>query len=127
MATTPAGNDSIRPISFCPLCDTRYQAAQARVLAEEGETRLVHVTCRKCGGATLSLLMQSDAGASTVGMVTDLSHEDAVRFRRGRRVSTDDVIEAHELLAKGLASAFDLTVRKRRVRAKAPVKSRRAV
>lgn len=119
MKSTPLGNDSLKLVSYCPLCEARHQPTQARILAKDGETRLVHVTCKKCGGATLALVMQNDAGASTVGVVTDLSHDDVLRFQEGRRVSTDDVIEVHEALGKGLSSLFKIPARSRRSSVKA--------
>lgn len=97
-----------------------------RVLAEEGKTRLVHVTCKKCCGATLALLCENETGASTIGLVTDLNSDDVLRFHASRRVSTDDVIEIHKALGEGFAERFSLPARKRRSRAKAPVKSRRS-
>lgn len=126
MKTTPPGGDSLRLVSSCPLCDTRYAPAQARVLSEKEDTRLVHATCRKCGSATLALVVENDAGGSTVGLVTDLSHDDVLRFHRGRRVSTDDVIEIHEAFSAPLGDVLQVLPPKRRSRAKARVKSNRA-
>lgn len=126
MKTTPPGGDSLRLVSSCPLCDTRYAPAQARVLSEREDTRLIHATCRKCGSATLALVVENDTGGSTVGLVTDLSHEDVLRFHRERRVSTDDVIEAHEGFNAPLTEVLRVSLPKRRSRAKARVKSGRS-
>ncbi|NBS41610.1 hypothetical protein EBS80_03035 [bacterium] len=122
---TPIGNDSLRIVSYCPLCEARFHPMQTRVLSEQGKTRLLHVTCKKCGGATLALLCENETGASTVGLVTDLSPEDVLRFHVARRVSTDDVIDVHKALGEGLSSLLPVPARKRRSRAKAPAKSRR--
>ncbi|OGL94909.1 hypothetical protein A2348_05480 [Candidatus Uhrbacteria bacterium RIFOXYB12_FULL_58_10] len=113
-------------MSFCPLCETKYAPAQARVLSEQDDTRLIHATCKKCGSATLALVVEGEAGGSTVGLVTDLSYDDVLRFHRGGRVSTDDVIEAHEGLEAPLAEVLHISPPKRRSRAKVSVASRRA-
>ncbi len=125
MKPTPFSNDSLRLVSYCPLCEARYAQGNARLLAEEGETRLIHMTCKKCGGATLSLVLENPSGGSSVGMVTDLTHGDVMRLHRSRRVSTDDVIDVHKALGSALTDLFAVPLRKRRTHAKTGVKSRR--
>lgn len=126
MNTTPSDGDFLRFVSPCPLCETRYAPSQARVLSDREDTRLIHATCRKCGSATLALVIGNDAGGSTVGLVTDLSHEDVLRFHRETRVSTDDVIEAHEGFNAPLLDVLHVSLPKRRSRIKARVTSGRA-
>lgn len=125
MKSSPLNHDSLRLVSYCPLCEARYAHGNARLLAEEGETRLIHVTCKKCGGATLSLVLENPSGGSSVGMVTDLTHDDVMRLHRSRKVTTDDVIEVHKALGTTLTDLFSAPVRARRTHAKTAVKSRR--
>jgi hypothetical protein len=125
MKPSPLNHDSLRLVSYCPLCEARYAHGNARLLAEEGETRLIHVTCKKCGGATLSLVLENPSGGSSVGMVTDLTHDDVVRLHRSRKVTTDDVIDVHKALGSALTDLFSVPLRKRRTHAKVSVKSRR--
>jgi hypothetical protein len=99
---------------------------RALVLSERKDARLVHATCRACGASTVALMAFGEAGGSTVGLVTDLSHDDVLRFHGSRRVSTDDVIEAHEAFREPLSKALGIIAPKRRSRAKARVRSRRA-
>ncbi len=127
MKPSPLNHDSLRLVSYCPLCEARYAHGNARLLAEEGETRLIHVTCKKCGGATLSLVLENPSGGSSVGMVTDLTHDDVMRLHRSRKVSTDDVIDAHKALGNALSDLFSAPVRARRTRAKSVAKARRTV
>jgi hypothetical protein len=124
MTPTPFGNHPLQILSTCPLCEARTSSLTARVLAEAGATKLVHVTCRKCGGATLSLLLESEVGASSVGMVTDLSHEDVLRFQSASRVSTNDVIDVHAALGHGVSELFQVSGGKRRARSKPLVRTR---
>lgn len=127
MKPSPLNHDSLRLVSYCPLCEARYAHGNARLLAEDGETRLLHVTCKKCGGATLSLVLENPSGGSSVGMVTDLTHDDVMRLHRSRKVTTDDVIDVHKALGNGLTGLLSVPLRKRRTHAKAAVTSRRAV
>lgn len=106
-------NDDLRLVSSCPVCETKYQSAQANVLGEEGGTRLLHVHCRKCQNAILALVVVNQVGASSVGLLTDLTYEDVMRFRVNKQVNINDVIDIHTVLEQ--TSWFDvLGVRTRR-------------
>ena len=93
--------DEMRLVSYCPVCETRSNAMQARMLGQAGETHLLHIQCQKCHNAFLSLVAVNQDGASSIGLLTDLSFEDVVRFHEQKAVSVDDVISAHEFLENG--------------------------
>lgn len=90
-------NEGLKLVLFCPVCETRYNPMEARLLGEQGETHLLHVQCRKCQHSILALVLVNQVGASSVGLLTDLSYEDVVRVRSGQQVHVDDVIEVHRL------------------------------
>jgi len=93
--------EGLKLISRCPLCRASYDPLQARTLSENEDAHLVHVSCRKCENSVLALIFISRAGAArSVGLVTDCSYDDVVRFRRGHEVTVDDAIAFHELAAK---------------------------
>ncbi len=73
----------------------------AHVLGENGETRLLHVQCRKCQHSILALVLVNQVGASSVGLLTDLTYEDVLNFRTNRLVSINDVIDVHSALEDG--------------------------
>lgn len=87
-------------ISFCPLCETNYNPMEARVLGEKEDGHLLHIRCKKCWNSILALVMVSNAGVSSVGLITDLTFEDVRKFSEVRgEVTVDDVLAVHELLA----------------------------
>ena len=92
-----AAPEPLRAARYCPFCSARAESVTVRPLGGEGETRLVHVSCRRCRAASLALVLSRGEEERSVGIVTDLSHEDVRRVCRARRVSVDDVIEAHGL------------------------------
>ncbi|MBI4437567.1 hypothetical protein HY631_01310 [Candidatus Uhrbacteria bacterium] len=98
MSTNDLWNEGLKLVSFCPVCETRYNPMEARALSGAGETQLLHVQCRKCQNSILALVHVNQTGASSVGLLTDLGFDDVVRFRAQRVVSIDDVIEAHQFL-----------------------------
>ncbi|HLD17515.1 MAG TPA: hypothetical protein VJB99_00375 [Patescibacteria group bacterium] len=81
--------------AFCPLCETRFRPVEARLVAKEDDAHLLHMRCRKCANSVLAVVLSSGSGVSSVGLVTDLSYDDAVRFRRAPRVVAEDVLGAH--------------------------------
>ncbi len=87
-------------ISYCPLCESSYNPMEARVLGEKEDGHLLHIRCKKCWNSILALVLVSNVGVSSVGLVTDLTFEDVVRFREApSEVTVDDVIAVHEMLA----------------------------
>lgn len=88
-------NEGLKLISFCPVCETRYNLMGAHVLGQEGDTQLLHVQCRKCQNSILALVLVNQSGASSVGLLTDLSYDDVLRFKNSRAICIDDVVEAH--------------------------------
>lgn len=91
-------NEGLKLVSFCPVCETRYNPMEARLLGERGEMHFLHVQCRKCQHSILALVLVNQVGASSVGLLTDLSYEDVLRVKMERSISVDDVIAVHEML-----------------------------
>lgn len=58
----------------------------------------MHVQCGNCSNAVIALVVISSVGVSSVGLATDLGHEEVEKFKADRKVSTDDVIDVHHLL-----------------------------
>jgi len=110
--------EHLKLVAYCPLCETRSNPVDARLLGTDGDTQLMHVTCRKCGSACLSLVLVSRVGASSVGLVTDLTYDDVMRFRRAQTVGIDDVIETHAFLEGDAWKQFARAIKKPRIRAK---------
>lgn len=89
---------TVQLISRCPLCQTAYQPTAARVLAEHDDAHLVHFECGSCQGAIVAIVMTNVMGVSSIGLVTDLTPDDVLRFRTAVAVSPDDVLALHEYL-----------------------------
>ena len=88
-------NEGLRLVSYCPICESPYNSIQTQSLWKEGQTNAFHLTCKKCGHAILAIAMTTEIGASSLGILTDLSYDDVVRFRMNRVISLNDVIDAH--------------------------------
>ena len=91
-------NEGLKLISFCPVCETRYNPMEARMLGKQADAHLLYIQCRKCEHSILALVLVNHVGASSVGLLTDLAYEDILQFRSNQRVTVNDVIATHELL-----------------------------
>lgn len=94
----PFSQESLRLISYCPVCDTSYNPMEARVIDERDGRHLMHIRCKKCAHSILALVLTSGMGVSSMGLLTDLTFDDVVQFREAKAITVDDVITLHHLL-----------------------------
>ncbi len=90
--------EGLKLISFCPLCQAKQNAMEAKVIEQSGESHLIHMHCVQCQMAILALVTVTPAGLSSVGMVTDLSIADAQQFRLAEPVDIDETMELYALV-----------------------------
>lgn len=95
---------SSKLLAHCPICQTAYRSSEVRLLGERGTSRLFHCTCGSCKHAVLAVVLEAAGSISSVGLVTDMEVQDALRFQGVRPVSTDECIAIHRLLETDSAS-----------------------
>lgn len=86
-------DEGIKLISYCPVCQHKEKMMEAKVLEETEAAHLIHLRCHKCQATVLALIMISPAGLNSVGMITDLSANDAIKFKNLDSISVEDVLE----------------------------------
>lgn len=87
-------------LTTCPLCNKKYGPVKALVLEEKENKTVLHLTCANCQAATLVFVSFGQAGLASVGMATDIVRDEAKKFFGGEEISSDKVLEIHELLEK---------------------------
>ncbi len=92
------GGGEIKIIKECPTCGKGYPEAAINIIEDDSEAQLLHVTCEVCANAILVLIVVSDIGVSSVGMLTDLHVSDVVRFRQKTPLDEDDMLQFYSLL-----------------------------
>ncbi|MFZ2803954.1 MAG: hypothetical protein WA001_01900 [Patescibacteria group bacterium] len=101
-------------LAHCPVCHAAYPAGDVRLLGEKGTTRLFHCTCAACGNAVLAVVLENAGAVSSVGLVTDLEIQDALRFQDVPVISTDECLAVHRALeAESAAFCRQLLDKKR--------------
>lgn len=93
---------ALKFINRCPICSGIYDGKEAKLFAKNDTATLVHLTCAECASYFVAMVLVVGQGVSSVGMVTDLSYEDARRLYQEGPFTTDEMIEAHELIQKNL-------------------------
>ncbi|HBU07018.1 MAG TPA: hypothetical protein DEB09_02950 [Candidatus Magasanikbacteria bacterium] len=90
--------EQIKLLQQCPICKGQYDAKQAKVVEERGEANLIHITCPHCSNSILAVVVISQIGMSSVGMMTDLGENDVKRLRNKNSISEDELLDFHSLL-----------------------------
>ncbi len=85
-------------LAHCPVCRKAYSPAKIRLVGERGPTRVFHCSCASCKHAVLAVVLETPGAVSSVGMVTDLELQDALRFKDAEAVSADEVLAMHQAL-----------------------------
>lgn len=88
--------DDIKIVRGCPVCKEEYGLDDMFVLEENKGTHLVHSTCPHCRNAIMSVVLISKVGMSSVGVLTDLNIEDALRLKEASPINQDMVIDFHD-------------------------------
>lgn len=101
----PIGN--IEHLTKCPLCQKEYGKFNFTVLDQTREKTRLHLKCDYCESASLVFIIANQNGILSLGMVTDVTKEEAQRALDKEPVSQDDVMEIHEYL-KGVENAKEL-------------------
>lgn len=92
--------EALKFIGKCPICDKKYNTESAKLFSKKENINLVHIICDSCQSAMINMILIVGQGLSSVGMVTDLSFEDAKRIFEKKPITLDDAIMISELLQK---------------------------
>lgn len=88
--------DSIKIISYCPLCRTHYNPLSAQMLEQTETAHLMYIRCRKCSSSIVTLVVMGVVGVTSMGLVTDLTSDDVLKFQHARSIDQEDVLDIYE-------------------------------
>lgn len=101
LGQAPSFSQGIKIVSHCPLCESQYDIAQTRVLEEQDEAQLVHITCTQCKAGVLAVIMLNQNGVSSIGLISDLQTFEVSKFKTLQAISANEVLDLHKDLRKG--------------------------
>ena len=90
--------EGISLISMCPICNTKYNPVQVKILEERDDAHLIFIVCKNCGSGVVAVVMNGGFGVTSLGLITDLSADDILKFKDVDEIGTDDVLELHKFL-----------------------------
>lgn len=86
-------------LTTCPWCHAAYRGVGMKFLIARDNVNLVHVRCARCAGTMLVLVVASSLGVNSLGLLTDLTSEEVLRYHDAPSVTIDDVLDLHGILA----------------------------
>lgn len=93
-------DENLKLVSYCPLCNNHYNLLEARLLEEGDASTLFYIRCRHCQAAILSLVLNNSMGVSSVGLVTDLSPEEVLKYAASPEVTEGEILASYQDLQK---------------------------
>ena len=96
----PFLDENLKLVSYCPLCENRYNLLEARVLEENETASLIYIRCRNCQSSILALIFNNQTGVGSVGLVTDLTADEVMKYRSGEGVTENDALDLYQVLQK---------------------------
>jgi hypothetical protein len=98
--------DMLSTMLRCPICGHKYHKDGTRVIESEqdqvfGEAYvLIHSDCQKCKSSIVFSVEIKGPEVFSVGMVTDLTQSDTVKFRKLSAIASSDVLNIHKDIRK---------------------------
>lgn len=92
--------EALKFINRCPICDSVYDTKKAKLFAKQNKASLIHISCVKCAGNFIAMVVEMGHGLSSVGMVSDLSFSDAERLCQSKPIEINEMIEGCRQIQK---------------------------
>ncbi len=89
-------DEEVKIAAYCPLCDADLNPIKARIIEEKNDLYLVHIQCDKCKGFVLALVLRTENGLTSIGLITDLNFNDVYKFKNKDKISADEIIKLHK-------------------------------
>jgi len=68
------------------------------MLRQNDDSQLWHLLCTNCRHAAMFVIVFTESGINSIGVITDLTSEEGEKFQRQSSVTTEDCIALHEIL-----------------------------
>jgi len=82
----------------CPVCATQFGSEHIRTVESSQGSHVLHVTCLNCSNSLIFLVGSTELGIGLIGMVSDLTYDDSLRFRHKEALTDDQLIECYQAL-----------------------------
>lgn len=93
-------DETMKLVSYCPLCENRYNFLEARVLVEGPSGSVIYLRCQHCRSAIVGLVLHHHGGVSSVGIASDLQPDEVLLYQDVGEVTEDDILANYQHLQK---------------------------
>jgi hypothetical protein len=83
---------------FCDKCGKPYDLSDVEILQSNDYSTIIHFSCKNCKARHLATFVRPLGISSRMPVNTDLSIEEIKKFAGKKSVSSNSVIDVHELL-----------------------------
>jgi len=90
--------EGLKMMGRCPVCNNRFDPADVKVLEDREDAYLIYIRCRHCQSSIVAVVTAGILGVTSIGLITDLDSEEIMKFKDSRQISSDEVIDLHQLL-----------------------------
>jgi len=90
--------DSLRIMRQCPVCSGNNQPTEDNILRQQDNVQLMHFTCPQCNHSVIAVIVTSQIGLSSVGMVTDMTADDVLKLHHRDPINEDELLAWHKFL-----------------------------
>ncbi|QQS20859.1 MAG: hypothetical protein IPL87_04930 [Candidatus Moraniibacteriota bacterium] len=100
----------VTPLAKCPVCQKKYASAMGVPLSDDDTHSTLHLSCPSCGVSSILSVSASQWGVASIGVLTDLSGEEARASVGKEAVPVEDALDAYIFLnqsADQLAEILD--------------------
>lgn len=93
---------------FCDKCGKEYSTDNIEILQQNEYSTIIHFSCDNCKARQMATFIRSMGITSRMPVNTDLSISEISKFSKRGRVSSNNVLDMHEMLKKDEFSTKDL-------------------
>ncbi|PLX26743.1 hypothetical protein C0581_03920 [Candidatus Parcubacteria bacterium] len=112
----PQHIDSLRSqfkvMKECSLCEAVFETQSIKTVDQSQGSHVLHITCSQCKNALILLVGLTDVGVGLVGLISDLSFEDARRLKRKQPMTGDDLLDYYQTIYQKSNSFVQLIMKK---------------
>lgn len=92
--------NNLEHLTKCPLCRKNYGNFNITILDQKKGKATLHLACEYCQTASLVFVIVNQSGILSLGMVTDVTKEEAKSMMNREAVSVDEVVDVYKYLKK---------------------------
>jgi len=104
-------NDSF--LGVCPICRKKLKISNSNIVDRDNNANLYYVECKNCDSSVmLAVFPMKDGIVTTMGILTDISHEDLNLIKNSEPVTTDNVLALYDYIKSNKVNKKHETKRK---------------